>query len=157
MRPLFLGAWVGLGLLGLLLLGSQTPMCLGPVGISIVGCARGTGVLPSNATAQAFLGAWLFLGGLLALVARRPPRRALIAITALTLLAFPAGAALYALTRPLTLAGPSVRALDGRALDYVVLALPFEPQAALGFALGLAGLVLLGAAVWFSVRARRVS
>lgn len=132
-------------------------MCLGPVGITIVGCARATGVLPSSATATMFLGAWLCLGGLVAVVAIRLRRRPLVAITGLGLLALPAGAALYALTRPLTLEGPAVRTLDGRGLDFVVLSLPFEPLAALGYAFCLAGTVLVVAAVALFVRDRRRS
>ena len=156
MKVLAIGALFLLGPLGFLLLASQNPTCLGPLGITVVGCARATGVFPSNAAALLFLGACLFAGGLVALLSNRPPRRTLISGTILALLAIPIGVGLYALTRPVTLEGPAIR-LDGVSTDYVVLALPFETSAALGFALITAGLALTAAAMTATVRGRHLS
>ena len=155
MRRIAIAAWLVLGPFAVLYYGGQIAMCLGPLGVTVVGCVAHTGVFPSNSILIRLLGGWLIVGGLVALAVLRPQRRVTLRIAAGALVALPVGFAIYALTRPLTLEGPATLMYGEPPGRYLVLPWPFDQATAIGYALVSAGLVLSVAAIATFARAHR--
>jgi hypothetical protein len=101
--------------------GGQVAMCLGPIGVTPVQCAKGTGVVPGMGAGLPVLATTISLA-LLLLVPIPPTRRARTAAGALVGAAL--GVATYLLFRPRTMEGLDshgdwisiIRPLDGSAL-----------------------------------------
>jgi hypothetical protein len=155
MRRIAIAAWLVVGPIVILFFGGQVGMCLGPLGLTVVGCVASTGVFPSDSISIRLLGAWLIGGGIVALTILRPERRTTLRIAAIAVVALPIGFAIYALTRPLTLEGPATLINGEPPGRYLVLPWPFDNWTAVGYALVSAGVVLAVAAIATFARARR--
>lgn len=131
--------------------GSPVPTCLGPLGITIIGCYAGAGMTPSaNLVGPVLLAA--LGGGFAVLVWPTPSRRRTASGTIAGAVGAFFGVAFYAATRPLTLEGPTfVDPFDPTIVGpSVTLELPFEPVAAVAYAV--AGLAIAMAVVAIIIR-----
>lgn len=132
-----------------LFIGRQIPMCLGPLGVTPIGCYDATGTTPSANLEPGFLLA-AALVGVLAVLAwpTRPGRRLRAAAITAAPVAAICGVLAYDASRPRALEGLTRDAvLGGPAGTFVSLPIPFEPSAALAAALLAAATVLLAIGV----------
>ncbi len=121
------------GLVALVFAPGQVGMCLGPLGVTQVQCARATGYVPGIGPGLPILAA---VATLTLLVVAPPPRIGL-AFGAAALLGAAAGTAAYAALRPRTMDGPTSSG------EWISIPRPFDPAACATAAILVAAVVAL--------------